>query len=116
MNSRIGVIFLDRTEIILGIFRLNRDLKWQKQYFEVRDLATFKPNKEVDSLEIIEIVAELLFIGIKLNIKDWQIISRNLSDEVQKKITQATKLTIKNLDLINEQELICKGMLYEVFF
>lgn len=115
MDPRAGVIFLDGTEVIIGIYALNKDLRWQKQYFEVRDLATFKLEKEVDPLEIIEIIAELLFMGIKLNIKNWQIIGRNLADEIQRKITQATKLKIKNLNLVSEQELICKGVLNEIF-
>ncbi len=106
MHRRIGVILLDGAEVIVGIYSLDRDLKWQKIYSQVSDL-------RIDYLEIIETLADILLFGLKLQIKNWKVLSRNLSDEILKQISQTTKLKIKNLDLKTEQELICKGVLNE---
>lgn len=115
MNEKRGVIFLDGTEVVTGIYTLNRDIRWTRLYFRVEDLVKFNPQVPVDPGEIIERITDTLLIGIKLNIKDWKIISRNLPEESFNQISQATKLKIKNLDLAGEQELICQGVLNEVF-
>ncbi len=115
MNGRRGVIFLDGTEVIIGIYGLNRDLRWTKLYFRVEDLAIYQSDDLVDPLDIVEKMADTLLFGVKLNIKDWKIISRNLPEESFNQITQATKLKIKKLNLADEQELICEGVLNEVF-
>lgn len=109
-----GIILLDGAEVIIGIYVLNRHLRWEKIYSQVRDLTTFDSQKPIDYLEIMETLTEILLFGIKLGIKNWKIISRNLEDEVIKQISQATKLKIRSLDLKDEQELICRGILSEV--
>lgn len=111
MNKKIGVILLDGTEVVVAIFALNRHLRWEKIYSQVRDLTIFESKNSVDYLEIVETLAEFLLFGLKLDIKSWKILSRNLSDETLKQISQATKLKIKSLDRATEQELICKGAL-----
>lgn len=113
MNDRRGIIFLDGTEVVVGIYGLNRDLRWTKLYYRVEDLA--KVQTPVDPVDIIEKIADTLFFGVKLNIKDWKIISRNLPEESFNKISQVTKLKIKDLDLAGEQELICQGLLNMVY-
>lgn len=113
MKGRVGVILLDGTEVIVAIFALTRDLKWEKLYYQVRDLTTFEPQKPVDYLAIMENLAEVLLFGLKLSIKNWKVLSRNLSDEFLKQISQVTKLKIRNLNLRTEQDLICRGILNE---
>lgn len=115
MNDRKGIIFLDGTEVITGIYGLNRYLRWTKLYYKVEDLAKSRTQIPTDPVEIIEKIADTLLFGVKLNIKDWKIISRNLPEESFNQISQATRLKIKNLDKAYEQELICQGVLNEVF-
>ena len=115
MNGRCGIIFLDGTEVVTGIYSLNRHLRWTKLYYRVEDLVKSGAQVPVDPLEIIEKIADTLLFGVKLNIKDWKIISRNLPKESFNQISEATKLKIKNLDKTAEQELICQGVLNEVF-
>lgn len=114
MRKRIGIILLDNTEIIVAIFTLNRSLKWEKIFYQSRDLTKFESHKQPDYLKIVETLAEILLFGLKLDIKNWQVLSRNISDEILKQISQVTKLKIKSLDLATEQELICKGILNEL--
>ena len=114
MKPKIGIIFLDGAEVIVGIYVLNRHLKWEKIFYQVRDLTTFDPKKPIDYLDILEVLTERLYFGLKSGIKDWQIIARNLSDEILNSLSQATKLEIKILGLKDEQELICRGILSEV--
>lgn len=111
MNKRIGVILLDGAEVVAAIFALNRHLRWEKIYSQVKDLTALQSKDTVDYLEIVETLADFLLFGLKLDIKNWKILSRNLPDETLKQISQATRLDIKILDQATEQELICKGAL-----
>lgn len=114
MRKRIGIILLDNTDVIVAIFTLNRSLKWEKIFYQTRDLTKFESEKPPDYLRIVETLAEILLFGLKLDIKNWQVLSRNLSHEILKQISQVTKLKIKNLNLALEQELICRGVLSEL--
>lgn len=114
MLPKVGLIFLDGTEVIIGIYIQNRDLRWTKLYSQVRDLTNFDSEKPIDYLDLVEILAESLLFGVKLNIKRWQVLSRNLSDEILKQISQATRVKVRSLDLKTEQELILKGVLNEL--
>lgn len=116
MNVRVGVILLDGAELVVGVFTLDRDIRWTKLYYQVRDLTTSENQGQTDYLGILETLAEVLLFGIKLNIKNWKILTRNLEDEIVKQISQATKLKIRSLDLKDEQELICRGVLSTVVF
>lgn len=111
MHVRMGVIFLDGAEVIVAIYKLTRDLKWQKLVFFNRELNSFEVQKQVDVQEIIETLVEVLALGYKLKLRRWRILSRNLSDEVIEQIIRATKLKIRSLGLVEEQELICRGSL-----
>lgn len=113
MGKRIGIILLDGTEVIVAIFAQNRSLKWEKLYYQVRNL-TFESQEQIDYLAIVETLVEILLFGLKLKIKNWKILSRSLPMEILKQISQVTKLKIQNLDLKTEQELICKGVLNEI--
>lgn len=115
MNTKRGVIFLDGTMVVVGIYGLNRDLRWTKIYYRVEDLSESITQIPLDPAEMIEKIADTLLFGIKLNIKDWKIISRNLPEESFNQISAATKLKIKNLNLAWEQRLVCEGLLNEVF-
>ena len=114
MNLRIGVILLDGTEVVVGIFALSREIKWTKLYYQVRTLAASEAQDQIDYLKILETLAEVLMFGIKLNIKNWKILSRNLEDRIVKQISLLSKLKIRKMDLKEEQELICRGVLSEV--
>lgn len=114
MSKRIGIILLDNIEVIVAIFTLNRSLKWEKIFYQTRDLTKFESHKQPDYLRIVEILAEILLFGLKLDIKNWKVLSRNISDEILKQIAQVTKLKIKKLNLALEQELLCKGVLSEL--
>lgn len=119
MGKRIGIILLDGAEVIVAIFAQNRSLKWEKLFFQrkelvhyqARDLTINESQKQIDYLEVVATLAEVLLFGLKLNIKSWRVLSRNISDEILKQISQVTKLKIKTLDLALEQELICRGVL-----
>lgn len=114
MSKRIGVILLDGAEVVVAIFAQNRSLRWEKLFLQVRGLHTVNSQKQINYLAIVEKLAEVLLFGLKLNIKNWKVLSRNISDEILKQIAQVTKLKIKNLDLSIEQELICRGVLSEL--
>lgn len=114
MKGRVGIILLDGAEVIIGIYAQSRELRWNKLFYQVRDLTSLQTQEQIDYLEIIETLAQSLLFGIKLNIKNWKVVSRNLSDEILKQISSSTKLKIRNLDLKTEQELICRGILSEL--
>lgn len=113
MGKRTGIILLDGTEVIVAIFAQDRSLKWEKLFYQVRDSTRFASQKHIDYLEVVETLAEILLFGLKLDIKNWRVLSRNISAEILKQISQVTKLKIKTLDLALEQELICRGVLSE---
>lgn len=114
MGKRIGIILLDGTEVIVAIFAQSRSLKWEKLFFQVRALNTVNSQKQINYLAVVEKLAEVLLFGLKLNIRNWRVLSRHISAEILKQISQVTKLKIKTLDLVLEQELICRGVLSEL--
>lgn len=114
MGKRIGIILLDGVEVIVAIFAQSRSLKWEKLFYQVRDSTRFASQKHTDYLEVVETLADILLFGLKLNIKNWRVLSRNISAEILKQISQVTKLKIKTLDLALEQELICRGVISEL--
>lgn len=114
MSKRIGIILLDGAEVIVAIFAQNRSLKWEKLFYRVKDLKTTILQEQIDYLEVVEGLAEVLLFGLKLNIRNWRVLSRNISDKTLKEISRLTKLKIKALNLALEQELLCRGVLNEL--
>lgn len=113
MGKRMGIILLDRTEVVVAIFAQNRSLKWEKLFYQVRNLNISEFQKQIDYLAVVEKLAEVLLFGLRLNIRNWKVLSRNISDEILRQISQISELKIKKLDPALEQELICRGVLSE---
>jgi hypothetical protein len=101
MNGKIGIIFIDTTEVIATVYE--RD----------HDLTPFEKDKKMQVPEIVEIFANISFSQIQTHVSCWKICARNVPEDLVHQVAIAIGLPSELLTLSREQELLCKGILQE---
>jgi len=106
--THLGVILLDETEIIFRIY-VTSDNEWKLYHYHSSLLYSFETSV------ILDIIGNFFATDIAQHIADWKICSRHHQKKVIRKISQVLSITIEDLNLLREQELICKGMFTELW-
>lgn len=114
MREYFGIIFVDSTEIILRVYKIE-ETKWQLLHYDSRDLIDNKPEKDVTPYNIAEVIADFFSATYTQKIIDWKICARNITKEKTAEIARAIGLKIEYLDHRRQQELICKGIFTELW-
>ena|SRR5581483_6091760 len=110
MNRRCGVIFIDEAEIIFRIYETS-DREWKLFHYH----SSLLPSQEIQIKDILEIVGDFFSTSYAEHIADWKICSRQHPKKFIREIAQALSISIEDISLHREQELICKGMFTELW-
>lgn len=106
--SRHGVILLDETEIIFRIYETT-DREWKLSHYHSAIVPSFETN------DILEIIGDFFTTDYAQHIEEWKIGSRHYPKKVINELSQTLSVTIENISLHREQELLCKGMFTELW-
>jgi hypothetical protein len=107
--KRHGVILLDETEIIFRIYETT-DHEWKLFHYHS---SVIKPT--FDAGKILEIIADFFGTEYAQSITEWKMCSRYFPKKILRDLSQALDISVENLSLHREQELICKGMFTELW-
>lgn len=107
MKERYGIIFVDRTQVILRVYETDNK-EWKLLQYQERELT-------IEKNDIADVITELLSLPYSQHIAEWKACSRNLSETLLSNITLATGLQVERLSKLREQELICKGVFTELW-
>lgn len=114
MREKFGIIFIDSNEIIIRIYAVNPQGQWTIFRHQEYDLETFDSKKNVTAAQMIEIIAEASLSKNALHVSEWRIYARNIPEMMLHDITSATGISTELLTLQREQELLYKGILFEL--
>jgi hypothetical protein len=111
MDLRHGVILLDETEIIFRIYETT-DHEWKLLYFHS---SLLPKKKKIETTDVLEIIGNFFASEYAQHILDWKMCSRSHSKNLVRELERTLSLTIEDISLHREQELICKGMFTELW-
>jgi|SRR6185369_1323503 len=114
MREFFGIIFADKTEIILRVYQVENS-KWQLLHLASRDLTDKKRENKISAYDIAEVIADFFSTSYTQQVIEWKICAREIAKEKVTEIGLATGLRVEYLDRTREQELICKGMFTELW-
>ena len=112
-----GIILLEKTEIIIRIYEVNKR-EWKLIHYQNYDLYPFgSPTDTKKSLaeEISTILAEFFTTDNARYVTQWKTGARSISQSVLNNISSSLGLEIETLSLLREQELLCKGLFTELW-
>jgi len=111
MKRRHGVILLDDGEIIFRIYETT-DHEWKLFHYHSSVLPI---THEIEVSDVLEIIGNFFATEYAQHIAEWKICSRRHPKKLIEEISQALTLSIEDISLHREQELICKGMFTELW-
>lgn len=114
MIGRYGIILLDHMEVIVRIYQVDAK-EWKLLHYQSKDFSKDKPGKPLEADDMIRVIAEVCFSHQGHNIIDWKIYARRVPLSILKETSLAVGMSIENLTLLREQELLCKGMFTELW-
>ena len=114
MKELFGIIFVDGTEVLLRVYKIDDD-KWKLLHYDSCDLIDRKLEKSITSYNIAEIIANFFTTTYTQEVIEWRICARNITKETAAEIALAIGLKVEFLERIREQELICKGLFTELW-
>ena len=114
MLEKIGIILLDRDEVVIRIYVHDNQVYWSLLRYQNYDLATFDTNKHVSAKEILEIIADVSLSQYAAHVTEWKICARDVTDAVIEEVANTISMHVELLTLAREQELLCKGILMEI--
>jgi hypothetical protein len=106
---RHGVILLDETEIIFRIYQTT-DHEWQLLHYHSSII-----KKTFDAGDILEIIGNFFATEYAQHILEWKMCSRHHPEKLLRNLSQTLNITIEDLGLHREQELLCKGIFTELW-
>ncbi|HWY79205.1 MAG TPA: hypothetical protein VNW29_02505 [Candidatus Sulfotelmatobacter sp.] len=111
MRKRNGVILLDESEIIFRIYETtNHEWKLFHYYSSL-----LPPPTLVQINDILEIIGDFFTTEYAQHIAEWKICSRHYPIQLVNNLSHALAITIEDINLHREQELLCKGMFTELW-
>jgi len=111
MRRHHGIILLDDMEIIFRIYETT-DHEWRLFHYH----SAILPNLEqVDISDILEIIGTFFATDYVQDIAEWKMCSRHYPKKVTAALSEALDMTVEDMSLHREQELICKGMFTELW-
>ena len=108
-----GIILVDNTEIVLRVYTIDENKQWQLTHYTSIDLLDKKREKLITTQTIAEVIADLFSTTYVQKVVEWKICTRGLTREKTAEIVRTTGLKIEYLEIIREQELLCKGLFTE---
>ena len=114
MREKFGIIFIDSNEIIIRIYTTNSQGQWSIFRHQEYDLETFDSKKVVTAAQMIELIAEASLSKNALHVSEWRIFARDIPEMMLHDISSATGISTELLTVRREQELLYKGILFEL--
>jgi hypothetical protein len=111
MDRRFGVILLDDTEIIFRIYETT-DHEWRLYHYHSSFLP---PAKMLNTTAILEIIGNFFLTEYAQHIGQWHICSRHHPKKLVRELSRTLAITVEDISLHREQELLCKGMFTELW-
>ena len=108
MIRRHGVILLDETEIIFRIYETTEH-EWKLFHYHSALLPSFETS------DILEIIGNFFATEYAQHSAEWKICNRHYPKKVINDLSQTLSVSIEDISLHREQELICKGMFTELW-
>src|SRR5258708_8034164 len=109
--KRHGVILLDETEIIFRIYETTEH-EWKLFHYH----SSLLPEKESSkTTAILEIIGDFFATEYAQHIAEWKICSRYYPKNIIQTLSQALAISVEEMSLHREQELLCKGMFTELW-
>jgi hypothetical protein len=111
MQRRYGIIFLDDTEIIFRIYETS-DHEWNLYHYH----SSLLPASETpDATAVLEIIGNFFLTEYAQHIADWHMCCRHQPKKLVREIARTLSITVEDISLHREQELLCKGMFTELW-
>lgn len=107
-----GIILLDKTTVIIYIYRYTKDKRLIVLNTNTYDLTSLT-TKTIDAAQIVAILMSL-FLSHKSFIEQWRLMSRGFSDDIVTDVAKTLDIPSEMLTLQKEQELLCKAMAHEI--
>ena len=112
-----GIILIERTEIIIRIYEVNK-MEWKLihyQYYQFHPLESVTDTKKSLAEEISTILASFFTTDNALYVTQWKTGARGITQSTLNNISSALGIEIDNISLLREQELLCKGLFTELW-
>jgi hypothetical protein len=112
-----GIILLEKTEIIIRIYEVNKDAWKLIHYQNFHLMLRNAPVVHQDSLanEISTMLADFLTTDKARYVTQWKTGSRTIAQTTLNRVSASLGLEIESLSFIREQELLCKGLFTELW-
>lgn len=109
-----GIIFLFLTNFDKKTVRIyeTTDHEWRLFHYHSSLLPAAQP---VEVKNVLEIIGDFLATEYAQHIEEWKICSRQYSKKFTRDISRALNMTVEDISIHREQELICKGMFTELW-
>ena len=108
MKPRYGVLLLDHTELMVRIYERDAN-KWKLLHYEHVDI------KKSDSTKVVEAIANIFISDVTEYVVDWKLAALNNSQKIIDDVSTATGFPMEKVGKAREQELLCKGLLLELY-
>lgn len=103
-----GLILLDETEIIFRIYETSEQ-EWKLYHYHTALLHS------IEIMAILEIIGDFFATDFAQHIAEWKICSRHYPKDLVHEISYTLSIDIEDISYYREQELLCKGMLTELW-
>lgn len=104
-----GIILLERTEIVIRIYEVNKT-EWKLIHYQ-----NFQVHQESLADEISTLLAEFLTTDNARYVTQWKTGARTISKTTLNHISASLGLEIESISPMREQELLCKGLFTELW-
>ena len=112
-----GIILLEKTEIVIRIYEVNKK-EWKLIHYQNYDLqpyATSADTKKSLAEEVNAVLASFFTTDNARYVTQWKTGARGLTQPTLNYISSSLGLEIDNLTPTREQELLCKGLFTELW-
>lgn len=111
-----GIILLEKSEIVIRIYEVNKT-EWKLIHYQNYQTLSLPPNNNHNGIaeEISTILANFFTTDNARYVTQWKTGARNLSRSTINHISASLGLEIDTLSPLREQELLCKGLFTELW-
>ena len=111
MYRRFGVILLDTTELIFRIYETT-DHEWKLFHYH----SSLIPDPQnVDTNYVLELIGSFFTSEYAQHVIDWRMCTRHHGKTLVKELERVLSISIEDISLHREQELLCKGIFTELW-
>jgi hypothetical protein len=114
MIQKFGVILLEKPEIIIRIYEADNK-EWRLIHYQSIPMQFSLHDEELSTRATIMTLSEFLISSDAEHVTEWKTCARGFNHRLIREISLTLGLTIENLTVLREQELLCKGMFTELW-